>query len=48
MGEAGTASEQAWMNALLGPILGRPARQVPGVAGLLWGPMVRGTQVDLG
>ncbi len=47
MGDAGTASERTGMNVLLGPIMGSPASKVPGVASLLWGPMVRGTLVDL-
>jgi len=48
MGDAGTATERAWMDQILGPILGKPANEVPGVAGLLWGPLARGTQVDVG
>jgi phospholipid/cholesterol/gamma-HCH transport system substrate-binding protein len=48
MGDAGTAAERAWMNSILGPIVGRPASQVPGIDSLLWGPIARGTQVNLG
>ncbi len=48
MGDAGTATERAWMNQILGPIVGKPASKVPGIASLLWGPMARGTQVDVG
>jgi len=48
MGDAGSKSEQAWMDQLLGPILGRPAAKVPSIAGLLWGPMARGSQVEIG
>ncbi len=48
MGDAGSKTEQAWMDQLLGPILGRPAAKVPAIAGLLWGPMARGTQVTIG
>lgn len=48
MGDAGTATERAAMDQLLGPILGRPADKVPAIAGLLWGPIARGTQVNVG
>jgi phospholipid/cholesterol/gamma-HCH transport system substrate-binding protein len=48
MGTAGSPSELAWMDQLLGPILGRPANKVPAIAGLLWGPMARGAEVDVG
>jgi phospholipid/cholesterol/gamma-HCH transport system substrate-binding protein len=48
MGTAGSPSELAWMDQLLGPILGRPASKVPAIAGLLWGPMARGAEVDVG
>lgn len=48
MGDAGTATERAWMDQILGPIVGKPADKVPGIAGLLWGPMARGTQVNVG
>ncbi len=48
MGDAGSKTEQAWMNSLLGPVLSRPASTVPSIAGLLWGPMARGSQVNLG
>jgi phospholipid/cholesterol/gamma-HCH transport system substrate-binding protein len=43
-GYAGTAEEQGVVAALLGPQMGGPDA-VPGVATLLWGPMVRGTEV---
>ncbi len=36
------------MNQILGPMIGEPASKVPGIASLLWGPMARGTQVDIG
>jgi hypothetical protein len=48
MGDAGTASERAEFDQILGPILGRPATSVPAVASLLWGPMARGSQVNVG
>jgi phospholipid/cholesterol/gamma-HCH transport system substrate-binding protein len=48
MGDAGTAAERSWMDQVLAPIVGRPADKVPAIASLLWGPMARGTQVDVG
>ncbi len=48
MGDAGTPAEQAYFDQILGPVIGRPASQVPGIDGLLWGPIARGTQVSLG
>jgi phospholipid/cholesterol/gamma-HCH transport system substrate-binding protein len=48
MGDAGTATERAWMDQILGPVIGRPADKVPGIASLLWGPIARGTQVSVG
>ena len=48
MGDAGSAAETASMNQILGPILGTPANKVPAIASLLWGPMARGSQVDVG
>jgi phospholipid/cholesterol/gamma-HCH transport system substrate-binding protein len=48
MGDAGSANEQLWMDQVLGPILGTPAAKVPAIADLLWGPMARGSQVDVG
>ena len=47
MGDAGSAAEMTSMNQILGPILGRPADKVPAIAGLLWGPMARGSEVDV-
>jgi phospholipid/cholesterol/gamma-HCH transport system substrate-binding protein len=43
-GYAGTAEEQAVVAALLGPQMGGP-EAVPAVATLLFGPLVRGTEV---
>jgi phospholipid/cholesterol/gamma-HCH transport system substrate-binding protein len=48
MGDAGSAGDLAAMNQILGPILGRPADKVPAIAGLLWGPMARGSEVNVG
>jgi phospholipid/cholesterol/gamma-HCH transport system substrate-binding protein len=48
MGDAGTAGERAEFDQILGPILGRPAKSVPAIASLLWGPMARGSQVNVG
>jgi phospholipid/cholesterol/gamma-HCH transport system substrate-binding protein len=48
MGDAGTATERADMNQVLGPIVGEPADKVPAIASLLWGPIARGTQVNVG
>ena len=36
------------MDQILGPIVGRPADKVPAIDSLLWGPIARGTQVDVG
>ncbi len=47
IGDAGSANEQLWMNQVLGPILGQSADKVPAVAGLLWGPMARGSLVSV-
>jgi phospholipid/cholesterol/gamma-HCH transport system substrate-binding protein len=47
MGSAGTAEERGAMSSLLGPVLGLPYGQVPDLAGLLFGPMARGSAVNL-
>ena len=44
-GHAGTAEEQQVVNALVGPGMGVAAEDVPDIATLLYGPMVRGTVV---
>lgn len=44
-GLSGTREEQGVVAALVAPQLGRPARDVPDVATLLFGPMARGTAV---
>jgi phospholipid/cholesterol/gamma-HCH transport system substrate-binding protein len=47
MGTAGTSEEQGGLNSLLGPILGIPSSDVPDLASLLFGPMVRGSTLAL-
>ena len=46
-GPAGTAAEQRVVDALLGPVYGGDPAQVPDLATLLFGPMARGTEVNL-
>ncbi|RAG86690.1 mammalian cell entry protein [Streptacidiphilus pinicola] len=45
-GLAGTAAEQHVVNSLLAPVMDVPADQVPPVATLLMGPLMRGTAVS--
>jgi virulence factor Mce-like protein len=45
-GLAGTAAEQHVVNSLLAPVMNVPADQVPPVATLLMGPLMRGTAVS--
>lgn len=47
MGYAGTAAEQQVINHVVGPVLDRPPGEVPDVAALLFGPMARGTAVNV-
>jgi phospholipid/cholesterol/gamma-HCH transport system substrate-binding protein len=47
MGDAGTTVEKASFTNLLGPVMGVSAGQVPDVADLLWGPLLRGSTVAL-
>lgn len=47
MGSAGTREEKGGMNSLLGPVLGLPSSEVPDLAGLLFGPMGRGSAMNL-
>jgi phospholipid/cholesterol/gamma-HCH transport system substrate-binding protein len=47
MGSAGTSDERAAMSSFLGPVLGIPSTEVPDLAGLLFGPMARGSTVNL-
>ncbi|MCM2578326.1 MCE family protein [Streptomyces meridianus] len=42
-----TAAEQRAMGALVAPVMGVPADEVPDVATLLFGPMARGTAVSV-
>jgi phospholipid/cholesterol/gamma-HCH transport system substrate-binding protein len=44
---ASPAGQRAVMGAVLGPVLGVPADEVPDLAYLLFGPMARGTEVGL-
>ena len=44
---AGPQGQRAVMGAVLGPVLGMPADEVPDLAYLLFGPMARGTEVGL-
>ncbi|MDQ6874823.1 MAG: MCE family protein [Actinomycetota bacterium] len=46
-GSAGTAAERDVINPLLAPVMGVPSQDVPDIAGLLFGPMARGTSVGL-
>jgi phospholipid/cholesterol/gamma-HCH transport system substrate-binding protein len=47
MGNAGTASDRSARDTLLGPMLGIDAMSVPDIADLLWGPLARGSAVNL-
>ncbi|MCU1592384.1 MAG: Phospholipid/cholesterol/gamma-HCH transport system substrate-binding protein [Frankiales bacterium] len=47
MGSAGTSDERGAMSTFLGPVLGLPSSEVPDLAGLLFGPMARGSAVNL-
>jgi phospholipid/cholesterol/gamma-HCH transport system substrate-binding protein len=44
---ASPAGQRAVMGAVVGPVLGVPADEVPDLAYLLFGPMARGTEVGL-
>jgi phospholipid/cholesterol/gamma-HCH transport system substrate-binding protein len=46
MGYAGTAEERALVKPLVGAATGVPASEVPDVAVLLWGPLLRGAVVS--
>jgi len=46
MGYAGTAEERALLAPIVAGVTGTPADQVPDVADLLWGPLLRGTVVN--
>ena len=47
MGFAGTAEERSLLNPIVAGATGTPVSQVPDVADLLWGPMLRGTVVNV-
>jgi phospholipid/cholesterol/gamma-HCH transport system substrate-binding protein len=47
IGYAGSSSESAMLNSLLGPTLGVSARDVPDLGALLVAPMARGAEVSL-
>jgi phospholipid/cholesterol/gamma-HCH transport system substrate-binding protein len=47
MGFAGTAEERDLLNPIVAGATGIPVTQVPDVADLLWGPLLRGTVVNL-
>jgi phospholipid/cholesterol/gamma-HCH transport system substrate-binding protein len=47
MGFAGTAEERALVKPLLGAAFDTPADQVPDLAVLLWGPLLRGSVVSV-
>ncbi|MEV0723716.1 MCE family protein [Micromonospora purpureochromogenes] len=46
MGRAGTAEERALVNPLVGAVTGTPPAEVPDIAVLLWGPLLRGGVVN--
>src|SRR5680860_251411 len=46
-GYAGTAAEQSVVDAIAAPVMGVPADGVPDVATLLFGPLARGSEVNV-
>ncbi len=46
-GFAGSRAERSLVNTVAAPVLGVPAKSVPDVAALLFGPLARGTEVEL-
>jgi phospholipid/cholesterol/gamma-HCH transport system substrate-binding protein len=46
MGRAATAGESALVKPLVGAVTGTPPAQVPDIAVLLWGPLLRGAVVN--
>jgi virulence factor Mce-like protein len=46
-GPAGTKAEQAVVDALVAPVMGKQPTEVPDIATLLFGPMARGTEVSV-
>ena len=47
MGFAGTAEERSLLDPIVAGARARRSDQVPDVADLLWGPLLRGTVVNL-
>ena len=47
LGVQGSPAERRWVNALVAPTLGVPPDAVPDIAGLLFAPMARGSEVHL-
>jgi phospholipid/cholesterol/gamma-HCH transport system substrate-binding protein len=46
MGYAGTGEERDLVKPLLGAVTGTPPAEVPDIAVLLWGPLLRGAVVN--
>jgi hypothetical protein len=46
-GVAGTAAERAVVDVIAAPVMGVPVDDVPDVATLLFGPLARGSEVNL-
>ncbi|SBT44859.1 MCE family protein [Micromonospora narathiwatensis] len=46
MGQAGTTEERALVKPLVGGLTGTPPAEVPDIAVLLWGPLLRGAVVN--
>ncbi|MGN9777087.1 MCE family protein [Micromonospora sp. H33] len=46
MGRAGTEEEQALVDPIVGAVTGTPPAEVPDIAVLLWGPLLRGAVVN--
>ena len=46
-GYAGTAAERSVVDAIAAPVMGVPVEAVPDVATLIFGPLARGTEVNL-
>jgi phospholipid/cholesterol/gamma-HCH transport system substrate-binding protein len=46
MGQAGTGEERALVKPLVGAVTGTPPAEVPDIAVLLWGPLLRGAVVN--
>jgi phospholipid/cholesterol/gamma-HCH transport system substrate-binding protein len=46
MGQAATSQERALVRPLVGAVTGVPPAEVPDIALLLWGPLLRGAVVN--